>query len=143
MYLSDRDLEFAVRTGQLIVDPPPLAYDTTSIDLHLDSIDKARIWDIASFEKDQEISGQSICCLGVGQFQHQAFAKKFHIPIPEHDPSNSNQLVFRQGHQIFLKPRGFFLWQTKENVGTPEETQGSFVSLTEKVRRQGPASSSI
>jgi hypothetical protein len=37
MYLSDRDLEFAVRTGQLIVNPPPAEYDTTSIDLHLDA----------------------------------------------------------------------------------------------------------
>lgn len=34
MYLSDRDLEFAVKTGQLIVNPPPVEYDTTSIDLH-------------------------------------------------------------------------------------------------------------
>ena len=31
MYLSDRDLEFAVKTGQLIVIPPPTEYDTTSI----------------------------------------------------------------------------------------------------------------
>jgi deoxycytidine triphosphate deaminase len=35
MYLSDRDLKFAVETGQLIVDPAPIEFDTTSIDLHL------------------------------------------------------------------------------------------------------------
>jgi deoxycytidine triphosphate deaminase len=44
MYLSDRDLKFAVETGQLIVDPPPEEYDTTSIDLHLDSVNQAKIW---------------------------------------------------------------------------------------------------
>ena len=37
MYLSDRDLKFAVETVQLIVDPKPEEYDTTSIDLHLGS----------------------------------------------------------------------------------------------------------
>ena len=29
MYLSDRDLKFAVETDQLIVDPAPEEYDTT------------------------------------------------------------------------------------------------------------------
>jgi hypothetical protein len=38
MYLSDRALKFAVETGQLIVDPAPTEYDTTSIDLHLDNV---------------------------------------------------------------------------------------------------------
>ncbi len=36
MYLSDHDLEEAVKSGQLIIDPPPTEYDTSSIDLHLD-----------------------------------------------------------------------------------------------------------
>jgi hypothetical protein len=38
MYLSDRDLRFALDTNQLIVDPPPMEIDTTSIDLHLDKM---------------------------------------------------------------------------------------------------------
>lgn len=42
MYLSDRDLKFAVETGQLIVAPAPTEYDTTSIDLHLDNGMKLR-----------------------------------------------------------------------------------------------------
>jgi hypothetical protein len=41
MYLSDRDLKFAVETGQLIVNPPPSEYDTTPIDLHLDKDEEA------------------------------------------------------------------------------------------------------
>src|SRR5438270_821679 len=57
MYLSDRDLEFAVRTGQLIVDPAPAEYDTTSIDLYLDSVEKARVWDVKAFEREQEGRG--------------------------------------------------------------------------------------
>lgn len=44
MYLSDRELNAAIRDGRLIVDPPTKV-GPTSIDLHLDSIEEARIWD--------------------------------------------------------------------------------------------------
>ena len=37
MYLSDRDLQHAIETGRLIVEPKPKTIDSTSIDLHLDS----------------------------------------------------------------------------------------------------------
>src|SRR5438552_2026302 len=117
MYLSDRDLKFAVDTGQLIVDPKPQEYDTTSIDLHLDSVDQARIWDVAAFEKSVRESGHELATVRVGKFDHHAFSTRFHKPIPE----DENSPVFRKGLAIVLKPWGFFLWQTKEVVGTPEE----------------------
>jgi dCTP deaminase len=116
MYLSDHDLEDAVQRGSLIVKPPPATYDTTSIDLHLDQISTAMVWDIDSFENDQKIAGIEFPILGM-KFQHKAFAKKYHRPIP---PDRS-QRVFRDGDTIVLKPQGFFLWQTAEVVGTPEE----------------------
>jgi dCTP deaminase len=116
MYLSDRDLEFAVQTGQLIVDPPPAEYDTTSIDLHLDRIEAAQVWDVQAFEKQQRDSGQELAVVGVGSFDHEAFGKQFYKPVPEDD----TQAVFRRGKSVILRPRGYFLWQTREKVGTPE-----------------------
>lgn len=120
MYLSDRDLEFAVRTQQLIVDPPPREYDTTSIDLHLDSIDEARVWNAVAFEQQQRESGNDPS-LGVGSFNPDTFAIRFHSPIPEEEPKNPNQSVFRRGRTVYLRRHGFFLWQSDEKVGTPEE----------------------
>jgi dCTP deaminase len=117
MYLSDRDLEFAVRTKQLIIEPPPAEYDTTSLDLHLDKIEEAKVWDVRAFEKQQQAAGHELAFLGVGTFDHDAFSKQFHIPVP----ADESQAVFRRGNAVILKPGGFFLWQTKEIVGTPEE----------------------
>jgi dCTP deaminase len=116
MFLSDRDLEFAVKTKQLIVSPPPTEYDTTSIDLHLDRIETAKVWNVAAFEDQQKTSG-SDPWLRVGGFRHETFAKQFHLPIPE----DTSQPVFRDGTKVILKPHGFFVWQTAEAVGTPEE----------------------
>jgi dCTP deaminase len=120
MYLSDRDLEFAVRTQQLIVEPAPTEYDTTSIDLHLDVIEETRVWNAPAFEAQQRDSGNEPT-LGVGGFNHDAFAARFHSSIPEEDAGNPNQLVFRRGRAVVLRRHGYFLWQTKEKVGTPEE----------------------
>jgi deoxycytidine triphosphate deaminase len=46
MFLSDRDLRWAIETARLIIDPKPEAYDPTSIDLHLDRMDEAKVWDV-------------------------------------------------------------------------------------------------
>ena len=73
MYLSDRDLEFAIKNGQLIVDPPPKEYDTTSIDLHLDSVDEARIWDVDKYAKSQATDGNNLF-LNVGQYKYRDFS---------------------------------------------------------------------
>ena len=116
MYLTDRDLEHAVKLKHLIVDPPPDQYDTTSIDLHLDKIETARVWDAAAYEADQRVAGHDLPVLKIG-FQSQAFAEKYHRAVT----SDKKQLVFCDGNSIVLRPQGFFLWQTSENVGTPEE----------------------
>jgi dCTP deaminase len=117
MYLSDRDLEYAVQLGQLIVNPRPAEYDTTSIDLHLDKIETAKVWDAEAFQEQQRQAGHERAVLRVGMFNHEAFAQQFHLPIPE----DESKPVYRDGRLVVMKPGGFFLWQTSEEVGTPEE----------------------
>jgi dCTP deaminase len=117
MYLSDRDLRWAIECGNLIVDPKPTKIDSTSIDLHLDVIDQAKTWNIAAYERDQQIAGHEPRELRIGKFEYKEFAPKYLIPVSE----EVDQKVFRRGNQIVVKPFGFLLWQTKETVGTPED----------------------
>lgn len=117
MYLSDRDLEWAISCGRLIVNPLPTKIDATSIDLHLDSVEKARVWDIARFEADNQDAGHEASELRTSRINYRNFSLKYLIEVPL-DP---NQLVFRRHNQIIIKPGGFLLWQTHEVVGTPEE----------------------
>ena len=58
MFLSDRDLLWAIQTGRLIINPRPEKIDATSIDLHLGKIDDAKIWDIVQFASDQQDLGK-------------------------------------------------------------------------------------
>ncbi len=120
MYLSDRDLRWAIECGNLIVDPKPEKFDSTSIDLHLDSIDQAKIWDIDQFNSDQKVSGHEPAELRIGKFLYRDFAPRY-LKQP---PSEASLPVFRRGNQIIVKPGGFLLWQTRETVGTPEEGAG-------------------
>jgi dCTP deaminase len=117
MYLSDRDLRWAIEQGNLIVDPRPDKIDPTSIDLHLDSIGHAKVWDIESYNSEVAVHGLKPNELRIGKFRYTDFAPKYLIAPPV-DPEKS---VFRRGDEIVIKPGGFLLWQTKECVGTPEE----------------------
>jgi dCTP deaminase len=116
MYLSDRDLLWAIEQGTLIVDPKPAKIDPTSIDLHLDSVEQAKVWDIEAFNKDMKVPGGEPKELRIGKFTYDEFAPKY-LKQPSDD---SEQLVFRRGQQVIVKPGGFLLWQTKEWVGTPD-----------------------
>jgi dCTP deaminase len=117
MYLSDRDLEFAVTTGQLIVIPPPTEYDTTSIDLHLDDVTQAKIWDVGAYKQHQKQNGGDEW-VRVGRYQYNAFSANY-CKDPPTNPTNID-LVYKDGTRVILRPQGFVLWQTKEQVGTPE-----------------------
>ncbi len=119
MYLSDRDLQFALATRQLLIDPPPVEIDTTSIDLHLDRVEQARVWDVRTFVREQEQAGNAPI-LDLGKFNHKAFAEKFAIAVPAQEQLSPEDKVYRDGARIILRPGGFFLWQTREIVGTPE-----------------------
>lgn len=121
MYLSDRDLQWAIETEKLIVDPLPEHIDPTSIDLHLDSADEAKIWDIAKYLGDQKSRGESRPELRVGRYVLAEFSDKYLAPPPEHDENAPDQLVGRRANQIVVRRGGFVLWQTKETVGTPDK----------------------
>jgi len=128
MYLSDRDLRYALKCGTLLVVPPPAdaLIGPTSIDLHLDHVDQAKIWDIAKFKERNRSHGHGDRPeLHVGTFQFKEFASEYLKRPPTYDgsaekPQEPADLVFRRDSQIIVKKGGFVLWQTKEQVGTPE-----------------------
>lgn len=131
MYLSDRDLEWAIECGRLIIEPKPKKIDATSIDLHLDSVDKARVWDVDQFEKDNSDAGHEGKELRTSKIHYKNFSRKYQIPVPD----KTEQLVFRRQNQIIIKPGGFLLWQTLEVVGTPEENAGLICFIDGKSTR--------
>jgi dCTP deaminase len=120
MFLSDRDLDLALQVKQLLVNPPPTEIDTSSIDLHLDDISEARIWNIHAYAAQQKEAGHPPV-LAVGQFESRTFGDRFTIPVPKRKGEWSDSLVYRDGDRIILEPGGFFLWQNREEVGTPEK----------------------
>jgi dCTP deaminase len=126
MFLSNRDIRWAIDCQQLIVEPRPeesgLGYDETSIDLHLDEVQEARIWDVESFARKQAESGAKGPELHLGRFAYGRFSEDYLIDPPEEagdDGERARQLVCRRGRQVIVKPGGFLLWTTKERVGTP------------------------
>jgi hypothetical protein len=103
MYLSDRDLRWAIEHGNLIVDPKPQKIDPTSIDLHLDTVEQAKVWDIDAFNRERTPSGDRANELRIGQFKYTEFAPKY-LKAPTTDKTQS---VFRRGDEIVIKPGGF------------------------------------
>ena len=61
MYLSDRDMRWAIERGSLIVKAPDDSrapkIDPSSIDLRLDKLDEAKVWDIAAYRAHIGVSG--------------------------------------------------------------------------------------
>lgn len=125
MYLSDRDIRWAIRTGSLVL-PKDAKVDPTSVDLHLDRVEEAKVWNLAQFITDQKRDGRDLPELRIGKFESVKFSEKYLVNPPE-DP---DQDVFRRGKQVVIKPGGFLLWQTKEVVGTPE-TNPTFICFVD------------
>lgn len=120
MYLSDRDLFKAIDSGQLIVRPrPPDSHiGSTSIDLQLDNVNEAKIWNIDAYQNDNCTRGDQPRELRIGKFDYRIFSPKYLI-APSEENSQEKQLVFRRGHEIVIRPGALLLWQTKEIIGTP------------------------
>ncbi len=146
MYLSNRDIRWAIERGILIVDPRSeamgMGYDETAIDLHLDNIDEVKVWDIARFEEDQRVHGARGPELHLGRFDYGAFSRKYLVDPPEEardEEARAVQLVCRRAQQIIVKPGGFLLWTTKEHVGTPSTNPNliSFVNAKSTRARTG------
>jgi dCTP deaminase len=135
MYLSNRDIKWAIECGKLIVDPPPQSfeagYDETSIDLHLDSIGNgARVWDIQAYNRalQQAVEGRGLGTesaneLRLGRFDFNVISAKYLTEVPPEPPEGqvNDYLVFRRRNadEVVVKPFRFLLWTTKETVGTP------------------------
>ena len=128
MYLSSRDIKWAIQCGKLIVDPPPerlvpaKGYDETSIDLHLGHVDKALVWDLDALSRSDRALGRqtdgSPPSINLGDFDFNEASDQYLKPVPVGD--GHDRLVFRLGDSIYVRKFGFLVWTTKEWVGTPE-----------------------
>jgi dCTP deaminase len=119
MYLTDRDIKWAIENGDLIIDPAPKSIDPTSVDLHLNSITEAKIWDIHAFIAKKQNEGIATPELRIAKYNLKDFGKEYLVEPPEYSPDDSSQTVGRRGNEIIVKPGGFLLWTTIETVGTP------------------------
>lgn len=128
MYLSGRDIKWAIDCGKLIVDPRPLGYDETSIDLHLGPLSTARIWNTDNLVRPAKAAGNAppdgAPEIHPGTFEWELLAEH-QCPIPEYDPKNADkQLVYLRGNEVVVRRFGFLLWPTREKVGTPKVDPG-------------------
>lgn len=122
MYLSDVDLRQAVQCGDLIVEPlPDEEIGATSIDLHLDSIEQAQVWDFEALAKHNKDLGHPPKELHIARMNYATISRQFMVQPPHEDDAEKNDLVFRRDNAVVLHPQGFVVWQTREKVGTPEE----------------------
>jgi dCTP deaminase len=126
MFLSNRDIRWAIACSQLIADPPPdhfgSGYDETSIDLHLDDVPGAKVWDVETFLQHQKRAGGFGPELHLGRFIYGEFSEAYLIDPPPEAPTDEErerQRVCLRGRQVIVKPGGFLLWRTKERVRTP------------------------
>lgn len=124
MYLSDRDLRKSIEEGSLIVQPPEgiaaAKIDPTSIDLRLDHVDEAKIWDIGALKRRNEMAGFNEPLVRLGTFKYGVFSEEYLKAPPRYDEENRDDRVFRKDGSIFVRPGRFLLWQAKEKIGTPE-----------------------
>ncbi len=120
MYLSDAHLQEAIQSGRLIVKPPG-EVGPTSIDLHLDSVDQARVWDTDKISSDNSDLGNPELELRVARMNYGAISRKYLTQPPNEREANGDDRVVKRDDQIIMRPGGFVLWQTKEIIGTPEE----------------------
>jgi deoxycytidine triphosphate deaminase len=118
MYLSDRDIRWAVEKGTLIIRPTSKV-DPTSIDLHLDRVDEAQVWDTARYIERFGSAGNDEPEVHLGTFHYGKFSGEYLTSPPDYCREDKSAKVCRRGSQILVRSGGFLLWQTKEEVGTP------------------------
>ena len=97
MYLSNRDIKWAIEGGRLIVVPKPeemeKGYDETSIDLHLDHVREAQVWDIDALLAAEDARGSRQAEVKIGRFNWASFSDRYLIAPPE----DELKLVYRRG----------------------------------------------
>ena len=121
MYLSDVDLRQAVECGDLIVRPLPTdEIGPTSIDLHLGSVEEAKIWDFEAIVAHNNALGLPLRELNVARMTYGDISRQYLVQPPR-EADVRDGLVFRRENAIILPPHGFVVWQTEEVVGTPDD----------------------
>jgi len=120
MFLSDLDLREAIEAGDLIVNPLG-AIGPTSIDLHLDAVDQARVWDLRRLRADNADRGDPELELRVARMKYGAIARKYLVRPPHQSGAHGSDPVVRREDCVVVRPGGFVLWQTREIVGTPSD----------------------
>src|SRR6266849_6018325 len=112
--MYNRDIKWAVDCGKLTVDPRPeyfnAGYDETSIDLHLDSVRVARVWDIEAYKEKVKARGSHRHAeLELGNFEWDAMQTEYMVAVPEEVPDSEEQQkqkVFRRSNEIVVRPFG-------------------------------------
>jgi len=130
MYLSDRDLAWAIECGKLVFKPLPEKVDSNSIDLHLDHVTEAKIWNIDKFRQREAASGRKRPELRIAQYSLADFGEDYLITPPEFSDS-SQELVQKRGPEIIVRHGGFLLWQTKEVVGTNPDKNADLICFVD------------
>lgn len=121
MFLSDLDIKAAIKDGRLIVDPPTKV-DPTSIDLHLDTVEQAKVWDHESLAAHNQEFSHNPNELHVARMRYGTISRRFLKSPPTEKMRQQQDLVFRRDDCVVVKPNGFVLWQTREVVGTPKDS---------------------
>jgi hypothetical protein len=112
MYLSDRDILWAIEKGLLIIEPPSDP-DPTSLDLHLDKVEQAKIWDVGKMVEENRTKGAGEPEVYLGSFKYTDFAKTYLIRPPDYRAEDRESKVLLRGNEVIVRPGGFLLWQTK------------------------------
>ena len=105
---------------------PPSKVDPTSIDLHLDRVEEAKIWNLELLPRPTA-TGVQEAEVHIGKFNWGVFSEKYLISPPvecsadQKKEDKDKPKVCLRGSQVIVRPGGFLLWQTKEIVGTPIE----------------------
>jgi hypothetical protein len=79
VYLTDGCIQKAIERGALIFSPEPDSVDPSSVDLHLDGVSEAKIWDIDKFREHELSKGAGRPELRVGKYNLGKFSKSYLI----------------------------------------------------------------
>lgn len=102
MVLTDREIQFAIENGQIIIDPRPeeSAFSSTSLDLRLSK--SLRVW------KKEVVAGvEKIVSPATAGYSYADFAKAY------------SEMTEIAAEGYVIEPRAFVLGWTEENVELP------------------------
>jgi dCTP deaminase len=102
LVLTDREIQFAIENGQIVIDPRPesSAFSSTSLDLKLSK--SLRVW------KREAVAGvEKIVCPATAGYSYAEFAKEY-----------SETIEMAAGGYV-IEPRAFVLGWTEENIELP------------------------